>query len=122
MRIAKRRQHEQTEEVREKYRWRAGVEATMSQYDRLTGVNLLSVRGFKAVRFAAILKAVAVNIARAVAVQNARMTAGGRDPDRYRGSRPFGVLFKELFWSLFYFLSAVAAETLSLRTYAHNRA
>jgi hypothetical protein len=49
----------------------------MSQYDRLTGVKRLRVRGFKAVSFAAVLKAVAVNIARAVAVQRARAEAAG---------------------------------------------
>ena len=68
-RVTKRRQHEQTEEFRQKYRWRAGVEATMSQYDRLTGVKHLRVRGFKAVRFAAVMKAIAVNIARAIAAK-----------------------------------------------------
>jgi hypothetical protein len=39
MRLAKRRQQENTAKFKERYRWRAGVEATMSQYDRLTGVN-----------------------------------------------------------------------------------
>ena len=36
-RIAKRRLYEQTEEFKDRYRWRAGVEATMSEYDRRTG-------------------------------------------------------------------------------------
>ena len=51
MRIARRRQYEKTPEFKHKYRWRAGVEATMSQYDRLTGVKHLRVRGEKPVRF-----------------------------------------------------------------------
>ncbi len=34
----------------------------MSDYDRLTGVKQLRVRGFKAVRFCARLKALALNI------------------------------------------------------------
>jgi hypothetical protein len=68
MRIAKRRAYEDTEEFKDRYRWRAGVEATMSEYDRRTGVKKLRVRGLKAVRFAATLKAIGVNIFRAVAV------------------------------------------------------
>jgi hypothetical protein len=37
MRIAKRRAKEQDPEFKDKYRWRAGIEATMSEYDRVTG-------------------------------------------------------------------------------------
>jgi len=70
-RCAQRRAHEQTDEFRERYRWRAGVEATMSEYNKLTGVKQLRVRGLKAVRFCAVLKAVAVNIMRATAVRMA---------------------------------------------------
>ena len=71
MRLAQRRAYEQTDEFKDRYRWRAGVEATMSEYDRRTGVKHLRVRGFKAVRFCATLKAVAVNIFRATAVRRA---------------------------------------------------
>jgi len=71
MRIAKRRAYERTDEFKDRYRWRAGVEATMSEYDKITGVKRLRVRGFKAVRFAAVLKAIGVNIFRATAVRRA---------------------------------------------------
>lgn len=71
MRIAKRRAYEQTEEFKDRYRWRAGVEATMSEYDRKTGAKKLRVRGLKAVRFCATLKAIGVNIFRATAVRRA---------------------------------------------------
>ncbi|MGD9209866.1 MAG: transposase, partial [Desulfobacteraceae bacterium] len=67
-RIAKRRSNEQTSRFKNRYRWRAGIEATMSQLDRLTGVKKLRVRGFKAVRFSAILKVIGINLFRAVAV------------------------------------------------------
>ena len=43
----------------------------MSGYDRRTGVKHLRVRGFKAVRFCATLKAVGVNIFRATTVLKA---------------------------------------------------
>jgi hypothetical protein len=71
MRLAQRRAYEHTEGFKDRYRWRSGIEATMSQYDRRTGVKHLRVRGFKAVRFCATLKAVAVNIFRATAVRRA---------------------------------------------------
>lgn len=71
MRLAKRRSYERTGAFKDRYRWRAGVEATMSEYDRRTGVKRLRVRGFKAVRFAAVLKAIGVNIFRAAAVRRA---------------------------------------------------
>jgi hypothetical protein len=71
MRLAKRRAYEQTDEFKDRYRWRAGSEATMSEYDRRTGVKHLRVRGFKAIRFCATLKAIGVNIFRATAVRRA---------------------------------------------------
>jgi hypothetical protein len=70
-RCAQRRAHEQTTEFKNCYRWRSGVEATMSAYDRRTGVKQLRVRGLKAVRFAAVLKAAGLNILRAAAVGTA---------------------------------------------------
>jgi hypothetical protein len=72
MRIAKRRAYEQTEEFKDRYRWRAGVEATMSECNRRTGIKQLRVRGLKAVRFCATLKAIGVNILRATAVRMAQ--------------------------------------------------
>ena len=72
MRIAKRRAYEQTEEFKDRYRWRAGVEATMSECDRKTGIKQLRVRGLKAIRFCATLKAIGVNIFRATAVRMAQ--------------------------------------------------
>jgi hypothetical protein len=65
VRLARRRQQERTPAFCEKYRFRAGVEATMSEFDRRTGVKQLRVRGMKAVAFAVIMKAVGLNIMRA---------------------------------------------------------
>lgn len=65
IRTARRRQHEESDSFKDKYRYRAGVEATMSEYDRRTGVKHLRVRGMKAVQFAAIMKAIGLNILRA---------------------------------------------------------
>jgi len=69
MRLSKRRAYEQTDEFKDRYRWRAGAEGTMSEYDRKTGVKHLRVRGLKSVRFCATLKAIGVNIFRATAVR-----------------------------------------------------
>jgi len=74
-RLAARRAYEQTEAFVESYRWRAGVEATMSEFDRRTGVKKLRVRGMPAVRFAATMKATGLNILRAGAVRKARLKA-----------------------------------------------
>jgi len=71
MRLSKRRAYEQTDEFKDRYRWRSGSEATVSEYDRRTGVKHLRVRGLKAVRFCATLKAIGVNIFRATAVRRA---------------------------------------------------
>ncbi len=62
---AHRRRHEESPAFKDKYRYRAGVEATMSEFDRRTGVKHLRVRGMKAVRFAAVMKAIGLNIFRA---------------------------------------------------------
>lgn len=67
VRISKRRTYERTEEFRDKYRFRAGVEATMSEFDRITGVKHLKVRGLAAVGFAVFMKAIGINLKRAAA-------------------------------------------------------
>ncbi len=69
MRISQRRSDEQTEYFVDRYRWRAGVEATMSEFDRRTGVKHLRFRGLKAVRLCATLKAAGLNILRATAAR-----------------------------------------------------
>lgn len=75
MRLAKRRIYERSDQFKDRYRWRAGVEATMSEYDRRTGVKQLRVRGIKAVRFCATLKALGVNIFRAATFRASKMMA-----------------------------------------------
>jgi hypothetical protein len=69
LRIAQRRAYEETPEFKDCYRWRSGIEGTISEYDRRTGVKHLRVRGLKAVRFSATLKALALNIFRAAALR-----------------------------------------------------
>jgi hypothetical protein len=71
------RAKEHTPEFKDKYRWRAGIEAITSEYDRTTGVKRARVRGFPAVRSCAIRKAIGVNLFRATAVRNALKEQGG---------------------------------------------
>jgi len=67
-RLAQRRAYEQTPEFLEKYRWRAGIEGTISHYKIDSGAGRLRVRGLANVRFAATLKALGMNIFRAAKV------------------------------------------------------
>lgn len=97
LRISKRRTYEQSPEFRDKYRYRSGVEATMSQYDRRTGVKRLRVRGLKAVRYCATLKIAAMNIFRAAMVRAARGRADRGKWHTYFTPRRFFQFLKELF-------------------------
>lgn len=69
--IVNRRAKELTDEFKEKYRWRSGIEATMSEYNKKTGVKQLRVRGFASVRFCVFSKAIGINLFRATAVRKA---------------------------------------------------
>jgi hypothetical protein len=92
-RVAARRAYQQTQEFRDRYRWRAGIEGTMSEYDRRTGVKRLRVRGLKAVRFCVNLKAVGVNLYRATKVRRAKNRAGNAGPG---SPSPFSWLFSRV--------------------------
>ena len=93
IRIAQRRANEKTSQFRDKYRFRAGIEATMSYFDRKTGVKHLRVRGLAAVSFCVTLKAAAVNILRAVAFKN-RQTDGKTSPGAIKSA--FFSLFRAI--------------------------
>lgn len=97
LRISKRRAHEQTPGFKDIYRCRSGVEATMSQYDRKTGVKRLRVRGLKAVRYCATLKAASINIFRAAAAKAARNRANGDNLQGFFSPGRIIKIVKELF-------------------------
>jgi hypothetical protein len=77
LRLAMRRVSERSPEFKDRYRYRAGVEATMSEFDRRTGVKQLRVRGSFAVRVSAKLKAVGLNIFRAACARKAANASEG---------------------------------------------
>jgi hypothetical protein len=96
-RLARRRAKEKEDAFREKYRYRAGVEATMSEFDRRTGVKHLRVRGFKAVRFSVFMKAIGLNILRAAAyLKNNKSTTKQHDSKANDFFYPGYAVVKEL--------------------------
>jgi Transposase DDE domain/Transposase domain (DUF772) len=70
LRLSRRRKREKEEVFTEKYRYRSGIEGTMSDLDRMTGLKHLRVRGMPQVRLAATLKATGLNILRSMAFKN----------------------------------------------------
>ena len=97
LRLAQRRAYEKTPEFREDYRFRAGIEGTMSQLDRKTGLKYLRVRGLAAVSFCATLKAVGINILRAVAFKNIQSEENPAQIQRNLGLFDLIYVFKERF-------------------------
>ena len=84
LRLSRRRKREKEESFTEKYRYRSGVEGTMSDLDRMTGLKHLRVRGKSQVTLAATLKATGLNILRSVAFKNRLKRAEKRN----EGSNP----------------------------------
>jgi hypothetical protein len=93
LRLARRRAKEKTEAFRENYRYRAGIEATMSDLARLTGIKLLRVRGMTQIRVAATLKATGLNILRSTAFRF-------REKRPYTGRNSTGSINPTLIWSI----------------------
>ncbi len=96
VRLARRRAREGTPEFRDRYRFRAGIEGTISAYEARTGVKQLRVRGFEAVRFCATLKATGVNIFRASAVRRERLQGAEALAGEIPGLGHAILFFKEL--------------------------
>jgi len=95
--LAQRRQQEQTADFKNTYRYRSGVEGTISIVDRKTGIKHLRVRGFKAIRFCVNLKAAGMNILRAAAFKiKEKARCLGQKAGQSGAYNPF-LVFKELF-------------------------
>ena len=56
-----------SEAFRDRYRWRAGIEATMSRFKNQLGMGKLRIRGKDKVSYTAFLRALGLNINRVVA-------------------------------------------------------
>jgi hypothetical protein len=98
-RLAQRRAFEKNDAFREEYRYRAGVEATMSELDRRTGIKQIRVRGIKAVRFAATLKAAALNILRAGAFRKRKNKGNKPSAPPFGSTRELIRIVKEQFFA-----------------------
>lgn len=119
LRIALRRSEVQTEEFKDRYRWRAGVEAAMSEYNRRTGVKHLRVRGMKSVRYSAVLKALGINILRAAAVMAAICAGTPDEIGANEGNNSAINVFKEHFVEVFTIFAKLLGYISLLRVYAH---
>lgn len=67
--MSRRRLKERDDEFCERYRWRAGIEGTMSRLKRVMGMAALRVRGYVAVKYEAFLGALGLNILRCAAAR-----------------------------------------------------
>jgi hypothetical protein len=97
LRLVRRKAFEETTEFLDKYRFRAGIEATMSQLDRRTGLKHLRVRGMKAVRFCAFLKVTGINIIRAAAFKKDQNKDDSPSRDRFSVLHTLIMFVKEQF-------------------------
>lgn len=75
LRLAQRRVAEESDEFREKYRWRSGIEAVNAKLKRMMGMGRLRVRGLKRVRLAVTLKVLGWNIVQAARALKAQVLA-----------------------------------------------
>jgi hypothetical protein len=100
LRLAKRWAYEKTPAFQEVYRFRAGIEGTMSQLDRKSGLKHLRVRGLAAVSFCATLKAAGLSLLRAVAFRNSQDPEKWPMEQRNPGLFDLFSVFKERFSAL----------------------
>ena len=70
LRLAQRRAAEDTEEFKDEYRKRGGIEATNAMLKRVTGFGRLRVRGRPAVTMSTLLKVAGWNLLRAASVRS----------------------------------------------------
>lgn len=71
LRQCRRRRSQDSDEFRDRYRWRAGIEATMSRLKYQVKLAYLRVRGMAAVKYTAFLRALGLNIFRCAAALRA---------------------------------------------------
>ena len=71
VRQRERRRKDSSDEFRGRYRWRAGIEATMSRFKYQMGMIRLRVRGMAKVTYTAMLRALGLNIHRVAAYRAA---------------------------------------------------
>jgi hypothetical protein len=116
LRLSRRRKREKEEAFTEKYRYRSGIEGTMSDLDRMTGLKHLRVRGMPQVKLAATLKATGLNILRSVAFKNRlrRRKTGKPETDPSRNGL-LGVIKEQLRFMYGYFQGIILGVAINCR-------
>ena len=66
MATSKRREQQQTDEFKERYKIRSGIEATISEANQVTGFKRVWTRGKDRVAMSVFMKALAINVKRFV--------------------------------------------------------
>ena len=86
MATSKRRREQETSDFKERYKIRSGIEATISEADRLTGFKRIWTRGKERVTTAVFMKALAINIKRFIQheLEKAKEALGSLDPKALR--------------------------------------
>ena len=110
LRLSRRRKAEKEDSFKEKYRYRSGIEGTMSDLDRMTGIKHLRVRGITQVRLAATLKATGLNILRSIAFKKRQKTEARRKERAESGANEFICAVKEQFKRLCGYMGQCSQE------------
>lgn len=110
LRLSRRRKTEKEDSFKEKYRYRSGIEGTMSDLDRMTGIKHLRVRGITQVRLAATLKATGLNILRSIAFKKRQKTEARRKERAESGANEFICAVKEQFKRLCGYMGQCSQE------------
>ena len=113
LRLSRRRAHEKSEAFRQRYRFRAGIEGTMSDLDRITGIKQLRLRGMAQVRVAAVLKAAGLNILRSTAFRNRQRKLERAQQSPQSAKNALLLTVKEQFGRLLNRLSKLSDEICS---------
>jgi IS5 family transposase len=116
LRLSRRRKLEKEKAFTEKYRYRSGIEGTMSDFDRMTGLKHLRVRGMPQVKLAATLKATGLNILRSVAFKN-RLKRQKTGKSKVNPSRDglYGVIKEQFRYVYGYFLGMIIGVAINCR-------
>jgi hypothetical protein len=86
MASSQRRREQETSVFKERYKIRSGIEATISEADRLTGFKRIWTRGKERVTTVVFMKALAINIKRFIQheLEKAKEALGSLDPETLR--------------------------------------
>jgi len=116
LRLSRRRKLEKEKAFTEKYRYRSGIEGTMSDLDRMTGLKHLRVRGMPQVKLAATLKATGLNILRSVAFKN-RLKRQKTGKNKVNPSRDglYGVIKEQFRYVYGYFVGMIIGVAMYCR-------